>query len=289
MRESGQYDADILKKVQQAELEILRDFTDLCDKNGLTCFGVAGTGIGAIRHRGFIPWDDDIDVAMPRKDFDRFVEIAKRDYSDRYFVMNGAENPDYPLVTTRWMMNDTVFREWPLRNIKCPLGIFLDIYPLDNIPDDERLFRRQARITFFWSKLLILRSIAFPVLPFRGFLTKPVHAVCACIHGVLVLFRVSKKWLHRQCLKYSTMYNGTETKRVDFLCDTTAYVNIHELDGLYPLRKIRFEDVDLNFPGNIEQNLTRTFGDFMTPPPPEKRKNHMPYQLKFRGEEMIGQ
>lgn len=276
------YDDATLKRVQQAELEILRDFISLCEKNGLIYFGVAGTGIGGLRHHGFIPWDDDIDVAMPRKDFERFVEIADREYTDRYTVLNGEHYENYPLMTTRWVMNGTRFVEWPLKGIDCPLGIFLDIYPLDNIPDDEKKFRKQARITFFFSKLLILRSIAFPVLQFRGWKAKLVHAVCGLIHVLLCLFRVSKKWLYRTCLKYCTMYNDTRTARVDFLCDTTAYMNIHEVAGLYPLRKIPFEDLEMNFPGNIEQNLTRAFGDFMQLPPVEKRKNHYPYELKFR-------
>ena len=60
-----EYDTGTLKKIQQVELEILKDFMDICDRHGLTYFGIAGTGIGALRHQGFIPWDDDIDVAMP--------------------------------------------------------------------------------------------------------------------------------------------------------------------------------------------------------------------------------
>ena len=72
------YEPEILKQVQQMELEILRDFMDVCEENGLRYFGFAGTGIGAIRHGGFIPWDDDIDVAMPRKDYDRFMNVMER-------------------------------------------------------------------------------------------------------------------------------------------------------------------------------------------------------------------
>ena len=75
-----EYDEATLKKVQQTEMEILRDFIKVCDENNLTWFGDAGSGIGAIRHKGFIPWDDDIDVMLPRKDFDKMIEVIKRDY-----------------------------------------------------------------------------------------------------------------------------------------------------------------------------------------------------------------
>lgn len=285
MNDFRQYDSETLKKLQQTELSILRDFVTLCEQHKLTYFGIAGTGIGAIRHNGFIPWDDDIDVAMPREDFDRFVEISKRDWSDRYLVVNGQEYPDYPLMTTRWTMKGTTFIEWALKGINCPLGIFLDIYPMDRIPDDEKQFARQAREAFIWSKLLILRSTAFPVLSFGGFKKILVHGVCACMHALLTITHVSKPWLYRRCLTCSTRYNGTQTGRIDFLCDTTAYMNIHELKDFYPMKKIRFEDLDLSFPGNIEENLRLGYGDFMTLPPVEKRKNHMPFQIAFRKDE----
>lgn len=280
-----EYDNITLKKVQKTELQILKDFIDLCEKNGLTYFGIAGTGIGAIRHGGFIPWDDDIDVAMPRKDFEQFVEIAKREYSEKYTVMNGLENPNYPLLTTRWMLNGTEFVEYALKDIDCQLSIFLDIYPLDQIPDDEKLFKKQARKAFFYSKLLILRSIPFPVLGFKGWKAKIVHAICAMVHFFMSVFHISKKWLYKKCLEVSTMYNDLpKTKRIDFLCDTTAYLNIYNVDDIYPLKKIQFEDVQLNFPNHVENNLTAAYGDFMKLPPEDKRKNHYPYKLSFKEE-----
>lgn len=279
-----EYDEATLKKLQSVELEILKDFVDLCEKNDLIYFGVAGTGIGAIRHGGFIPWDDDIDVAMPREDFQKFVEIAKRDYSDKYFIMNGEENENYPLLSTRWMMRGTEFVEETLKNLDCPLGIFLDIYPLDKIPDDEKLFKRQAWEAFFYSKLLILRSIPFPVLKgIRGPKAKIIHLICGIVHIILKTLRISKKKLYRKCLDISTRYNYLEnTKRLDFLCATTAYDNIHEIADIYPMKKIDFNGIPLNFPHNIEKQLTMVFGDFMQLPPVEKRKNHYPYKLKFK-------
>ena len=276
------YDNDTLKKLQSIELEILRDFIDLCNKNDLTYFGIAGTGIGAIRHGGFIPWDDDIDVAMPRKDYNKFVKIAERDYADKYSVLDGNHCSNYPLLTGRWLLKGTEFIEWPMKDIDCPNGIFLDIYPLDQIPDDEKKFKRQAAQAFFWSKLLILRSIPHPTLPVGGLLAKIIQVVCGIIHWFLKTFKVSKKWLYKMCLRVSTQYNGKgETKRLDFLCDTTAYMNIHYVDDTFPLRDIKFEDLNVKFPNRIENNLEREYGDYMTLPPEEKRKNHYPYKLDF--------
>lgn len=278
-----EYDEKTLKKIQGIEIEILKDFINICEENNLVYFGIAGTAIGAIRHGGFIPWDDDIDVAMPREDFDRFVEIAKQQYNDKYMVMNGVENENYPLLTTRWMIRGTEFVEHPLKNIDCPLGIFLDIYPLDKIPDDEKLFKKQARKAFFYSKLLILRSIPFPVLGFTGIKAKIIHAICAVVNLCMRVLHISKRKLYNKCLEVSTMYNNLEkTKRIDFLCDTTAYMNIHNVEDIYPLKKIKFENLEMNFPNKIENNLKMAYGDFMQLPPIEKRKNHYPYKLKFK-------
>ena len=281
-----EYDDVTLKRVQQAELGILKDFISLCEKNDIVYFGIAGTAIGALRHKGFIPWDDDIDVAMPREDHDRFVKIAKEQYSDKYYVMNGLENSNYPLLTTRWMLKGTKFIEEPLKDIDCPLGIFLDIYPLDKISDDEKKFRQQARRAFFYSKLLILRSVPFPVLGYSGVKAGIIHFICVIVHYFLAFFHVSKKWLYKKCLEVSTQYNALETtKRIDFLCDTTAYLNIHYTEGLYPLKEYDFEDIKLKFPGNIQANLKMEYGDYMRLPPEENRKNHYPYCLKFHKEE----
>ncbi len=276
-----EYDEKTLKKVQSVELGILKDFMELCDKNHLKYFGIAGTGIGAIRHKGFIPWDDDIDIALPRADYERFLKLAKKHLSDQYIVLNCETNENYPLMTTRLMKKGTVFREEALKNIDCPLGIFLDIYPFDNVSDDPKLFKKRMRQAWFYSKLLILRSIPFPVLGFKGPKAKIVHAICACVHVAMVVLRISKRKLYKKCKAVSTRYNHIETKRIDFLCDTTPYMNIYRKKDVFPLKKMPFEDVMLNFPNNMHDNLTNMYGDYMQLPPVEKRKNHYPYQLEF--------
>lgn len=276
-----EYDEKTLKRVQGIELEILKDFMTLCDAHHLNYFGIAGTGIGAIRHKGFIPWDDDIDIALPRQDYERFLELAQKHLSHKYTVLNCETNENYPLMTTRLMKNGTVFREEALKKIDCPLGIFLDIYPFDNTSDDPKQLKKQMRQAWFYSKLLILRSIPFPVLGFKGLKAKLVHAACACIHGGMVVFRISKRKLYNKCKAVSTRFNHIETSRMDFLCDTTPYMNIYEKKDIFPLKKMAFEDVMLNFPNNMHDNLTNMYGDYMQLPPVEKRKNHYPYQLEF--------
>ncbi len=275
-----EYDQETLHKVQQAELHILKDFMALCDRHGLDYFGMGGTGIGALRHQGFIPWDDDIDIALPRDDFDLFCQYAKAELADDYILMNTAENENYPLMTTRLMLKETEFREEALKQIDCPLGIFLDLYPLDKTSDDPKKFKKQSWEAWFWSKMLILRSIPFPVLGFGGVKASLAHAVCALVYAGMAVFRISKKWLYKKCLDACTRYNELETcSRLNYPCDTSPFFNIHKTDEIYPLQKLKFEDVMLNFPRDLHSHLTMIYGDYMQLPPVEKRKNHYPYKL----------
>ena len=130
------YDEVILRRLQLEELEILKDFISLCSDHKLTYFGIAGTAIGAIRHSGFIPWDDDIDVAMPREDYNKFVALAEKNLSDKYLVVDCERFPDYPLMTGRLVKRGTEFVEWNLRGLDFPNGIFF----IFNIINEKNTF-----------------------------------------------------------------------------------------------------------------------------------------------------
>lgn len=274
-----EYDVATLKKLQNIELGILKDFLFICEKYHLTYFSFAGTAIGALRHQGFIPWDDDIDVCLPRKDYEKFIRAAKKEFPDKYTVMNAEEDENYPLTTTRWMLKGTKFREEALKDIDCELGIFLDIYPFDNASDDEKEYKKQAWDAWFWSKILILRCIPKPVILGKGFKVTLMKLICRMAHFFLKIFGFSKKKIYRKCKAAMTRYNDRETGRLSYLCDTDRFWNTIDKKDLFPLRQEPFEDVKLNFPANIEKMLSQMHPDFMTLPPVEKRKNHYPYQL----------
>ena len=129
------YEPEQLKHLQKLEMEILTDFKRICDENNLIYFGYAGTGIGALRHKGYIPWDDDIDISMPRKDYERFMELVTEQMGDKYEVLNTETDINYPLATTRLVLKGTKFREYSMKDVDCNWGIFLDLYALDNAAD----------------------------------------------------------------------------------------------------------------------------------------------------------
>ncbi len=276
-----EYDNETLKKVQYYELSILKDFIKVCEENNLSYFGLAGTGLGAIRHKGFIPWDDDIDVGLLRADYEKALEVFKLKYKEKYTVVNGDEFAKYPLMTTRIILNGTKFIEYPLKSIDCPLGIFLDVYAFDNAASNEKEFKKQAFWAWFYSKLLILKHIPFPVLGFSGFMGKAVHCVTACCWAFLNVFCISHKFLYKKAKQASCKYNGTDTGVYAYFCDTDRFSNCFKKEQLFPLKKLQFEDIDMCFPNNLEKSLEDLYGDYMQLPPEEKRKNHFPFALEF--------
>jgi len=276
-----EYDDETLHKIQQLELDIMRDFNYLCDKYNIDYFGGGGTGIGAVRHGGFIPWDDDIDLGLVRKDYEKFIEVAQKEFSHKYNIINAEIDPRYPFMSTRWMLKDTEFREEALKDYPGELGIFLDLFCYDNVADDEKAMKRQVVSAWFWGKLLILRYIKSPVLGFHGFKKMLVLFCCGIAHYGMKLFHVSPKFLYRQAMKHSKKYNNVETKRVGHFFDPTPFTSIMEVGQVFPTRVMDFSGVPMRFPCKLEEYLDRRFGDYMKLPKEEDRHNHPPYRLDF--------
>ena len=280
-----EYDEKTLKKLQKTELEILKDFDELCRENGLSYFGGGGTAIGAVRHKGMIPWDDDIDVGLVRKDYVKFLRIAKqKKWREKYNVINAETMENYPLMSTRWCKKGTKFKEDALKTLDGDLGIFLDVYCFDNIPDNELLMKIHGWRSWFWGKLLILYWLDEPVLYFDGFLGKAVTGICKGVHLGMRGLHISPRWLYRHTKRVTTCYDGKETKRVNYMHDPRPFISIMNKSDIFPVRRMEFSGQEICVPANVEAYLDRRFGDYMTLPPEEKRHNHPPYELDF-GEE----
>ena len=275
------YEPEQLKHLQKLEMEILTDFKRICDENNLIYFGYAGTGIGARRHKGYIPWDDDIDISMPRKDYERFMELVTEQMGDKYEVLNTETDINYPLATTRLVLKGTKFREYSMKDVDCNWGIFLDLYALDNAADGKLAYWWQMWTAWFWGKLLILRSIPRPYLYVHGLTAKLVTAACVAGHYIMEQLGISKEWLYMKMEKANRRYENVRTGRIAYFCDPLPYTNTFSVDDIYPLRELPYEDTTLPFPNHLEELLTKMYGDYMTPPPVEKRKTHFPYELDF--------
>lgn len=277
------YDAKTLRKLQLVELGILKDFIEICDENSLDYFIFYGTAIGVVRHKGFIPWDDDIDICMFRKDYEKFAEIVSQEkYAEKYELISAANSDDYLMPEGHWQLKGTKFIDKPsLDYKKVTLGIFLDLFILDNLADDPKDRQKQERDCFMWGKLMIVRSISHPIVPFGGVKGKLVSFMLFILHWLMVIFRISPRWLYRKYTEASTRFNNVKTEFVtNFRCLEIEETKLTH-DEIYPLKQLPFEDTMVNVINEYERSLERLFGNYMELPPVEKRHNHCPEILDF--------
>ena len=164
-----------LKKLHNVEVEILDEFNRICNKHNLQYFLSYGTLLGAVRHQGFIPWDDDLDVSMPREDYEKFIEIAEDELNKEYYIDNKNTNDKYYLNFTKLRKKNTVFEQDFQVNYDGPKGIWVDIFPIDEIKKenskllfiqnklDSTIFRIcHYKSGFFLSKkLLLIKKLIF--------------------------------------------------------------------------------------------------------------------------------
>ena len=154
---------NVLDKLHSVQIEILDEIVGICDKHNLTYFLIGGTLLGAVRHKGFIPWDDDLDIAMPREDYEKFLKIAKTELDKKYYLHDISIDKNYwqPFIKIR--KNNTLFDEKMIDNIETHKGIFVDVFPFDNLKRDGILLKIK------WS---ILKNLLRFCLYYRGILKK---------------------------------------------------------------------------------------------------------------------
>lgn len=265
-----------IKKIQQIELEIFEEIIRICAKYNIEYFIIGGTVLGAIRHEGFIPWDDDIDVGMTRNNYNRFLEIAQSELKSEYFLQNFMTDLNSPTYFSKVRKNDTKFVEYCNRNIDMHHGIFVDIFPYDNVPDNIILRKRQLRKVRMLYQIYIAKSItdtSVPQTSFKGYLGKRVRFM---LH--FLLKPIPKYWLFNLLDKELKKYNNIGTQE---LCYIPIPALLMKRKILFPLKTVKFDRLIVSAPNDCHAYLASHFGDYMKLPPVEKRVGHRPYILEI--------
>lgn len=277
-----EYDPETLKKLQKVELEILKDFADLCEKNNIDYFGMSGTALGMRRHGGFVPWDDDIDVGLTRVNYDKFMRIAASELNEKYTIITAESEENFPLMSTRMVLRGTRFKEDTFKKLDIKNGIFLDIYCFDNLSDNSFEMKKQLFGAWFWGKILILKYINDPVLYVKGPVAAIIRLGCRLVHNILNFFNVSKKTLYSKVIRYTTKYNRIETKKIGYMFDPNPFTGVVDIDIIEPTEYHDFDGIRIRFPGKIDEYLKLRYGNnYMELPPKDRRHNHPPYELKL--------
>ena len=263
----GYYVTKEMKLVWSKELELLKEFDRACTKHGLTYFLDGGTLLGAVRHGGFIPWDDDVDVIMPRKDYDKLWEIARDEFSEPYFFQTSLSEKGFFRTHAQLRRSDTTgFIELD-RNKSINKGIFLDIFVLDGVPSEKSKKNRLKRKIAFQKKLLAYKyDVDFSRVGFKRKMLFLVSRIFYAFVPFEVYFdRFNKKTL----AKYSD-------KHTELVGDLTLEwrENVHWSKEWYKdCIRMNFENLSLCVPACYHEILTRQYGDYMKIPEDINAKN----------------
>lgn len=258
---------------KELEIKILDFFVEICNQNNLTYFLAGGTLLGAIRHKGFIPWDDDVDVMMPREDYEKLLTIFP---SHLYYkLLHFGNTHNYPKAFGT--INDSrTFKPEDNIRMKCRhiLGVNIDIFPIDNLPNNKdeihQYFQEVSKmahkvfcITYSYGKgknlWLSIKKIVgifiYRLLEFVG-----IISIDEMINEYNIL---------------AQRYNGKETRMCGVTC---SYIygegEANVKDDYFPAKRAPFEKKEYNIPANYDSYLRGLYGDYMQLPPIEKRVAH---------------
>ena len=253
------------KEAKQCMINILSYIDNICRKNKINYSIYYGSLIGAIRHKGIIPWDDDIDIILLKEDYDKLIKILKTQ-NNEYKILDETTDTKCVLPFAK-LVNTKTYIEQDNMNKDNNMGLFVDIFCFNNFPDkDKKLYYK--KIIFY--KLLI------DGLNYKNFkkgedyyYLKKVRNIIAKIFG--------KKYLMKKYIKLCNKYNYCKTNRV--ISNWPEYYNPLEKEIVNKSEfknfiRVDFENIKVMITKDYDILLKRYFGDYMTPPPKEKRINH---------------
>lgn len=272
-------DKEELRTVQLAMLEILKDVDCVCRKHNIKYWLTSGTLLGAVRHNGFIPWDDDLDIAMLREDYDHFLEIAQKEFGNRYFLQNWQTEKNYGLPFSKVRKNKTEYIEAGSRDTYTNHGLYIDVFCFENYPEftkQQEIIKYNMNITY---RLILVKSGYKPWIKENHIDWK--KWVVYLPFRFLSLFKNTNK-LKKKYAEAISIANDRKTNRV-FNSDVPKSFTLPMDRKLFERTKMHlFEDGEFPIPIGFDSVLTTLYGDYMTPPPVEKRENrHQIIRIKL--------
>lgn len=267
------YREDQLKALQRAELEVLDELNRLCEKLSLAYFVYGGTLIGAVKYRGFVPWDDDVDVAMPRADYEKLLREGPGALSPDYFLQSPKTDPKSPYAYAKLRRRNTACVEYGVHRLPMEHGIYVDIYPVDRVPSEEAAFRKNHKRFHTLARLYFYRQC--PYLTRRG-TGLAVRLRQGALYMVSAGLRLIPRGLLIRRMDAAARRGGEETARYGNYFHAEPVNVFHRLE---PYETGSFEGRTVRLPGDWDGFLRARYGDYSKLPPEEKRIGHKPYLL----------
>lgn len=266
-------DDKTLNELHKVGLEVLKEIDRVCKKYDIPYFLCGGTLIGVMRHKGFIPWDDDIDIGMLRKDYERFEDCFIKEHSKDFYLHSLKTDPDYWLSFIKVRKNNTTINEKFVEKLDTHKGIFVDIFPFDKVPDNG--FTKLLKIRSFFIKLIVEAIFVKRGLYKYKDSRRPFFTMVMTILPVKSLFKLQYRLMNKYNNKdyhHCVCYVGSYDVKREYI----------QIDNFYPTTVGEFEGCKFSIPNKSEVYLTNMYGDYMKLPPKEKRKNHNPVDIDFK-------
>lgn len=251
-----------LREVQLFDLQILKDVVRGCDNNNIKYMISSGTLLGAVRHGGFIPWDDDIDVDMPLSDYKKFLKLAQHELGEKYFVQNYKTDKNYSEMWTQIRANGTT--SMPIREYKCGIhfGIHIDIFPLVGVSNDHKKRNKQKKALAL-NRMLLHDTYAKA-------LDEPISSKLKLIYAI-------PRGIRRLICRINEHNIMLDPNKFEDCCEiwySMDAATIRSTSLIESYISIKFEDSYFNTYSDYDSFLHNMYGDYMTPPPENERGGH---------------
>ncbi len=263
-----------LKEIQQAEFLVLKEVARICDERGFKYFLAYGTLLGAIRHQGFIPWDDDVDIMMLREERDKLIHYLKTEYKGKLVVCDRSSTKNYPYGIPRICdMSYTYVSTNPLERLHFKQGVFIDVYAMDpcgnSREDSDKLFKQIRRIDFLFSCYLGQKSVN----PIKSLVKRIIGLGVRIVKGLEYPKRIDKEI--EKIIKDNTTKDSRYFAELSWAGNFKIYDKEIFTDGC----DVLFNGSEFKAPKNYDAFLKTTYGDYWVLPPENKRIPQHGYKI----------